>query len=133
MCYWLAILSVKKLRQYLPMLYVFLCWNINANVLFQGQNKLIVLLTDPLKADDTLQINVDKNGQRLEVKSIKRRNPYTLQFSMPGNFQPYNRLTFSVRHVLLSISWSLVISLIKLNTNLKIILSFWLFFKIFIF
>lgn len=49
-----------------------------------GQNKLIVLLTDPLTSEDKIQIHIDKNGQRIEVTSFKKRNPYTLQFSMPA-------------------------------------------------
>ncbi|VVC39489.1 Hypothetical protein CINCED_3A014689 [Cinara cedri] len=48
-----------------------------------GQNKLIVLLTEPLTSDDNVVITVDKNGHKIEVTSVTRRNPYTLQFKMP--------------------------------------------------
>lgn len=49
----------------------------------QGQNKLIVLLTEPLNSEDNVVITVDKNGHKIEVSSVTRRNPYTLQFKMP--------------------------------------------------
>ncbi|RZF39792.1 hypothetical protein LSTR_LSTR000440 [Laodelphax striatellus] len=48
-----------------------------------GQNKLIILLNDPLDEHDVIHISVDKNGTRLEPTSVKRRNPYTIQFAMP--------------------------------------------------
>lgn len=53
------------------------------NKLFQGQNKLIVLLSEPLKPEDNIVINIDKNGHKIEVTNVMRRNPYTLQFKMP--------------------------------------------------
>lgn len=28
---------------------------------------------------------MDKNGDMIEVKSVKRRNPYTLKFAMPNH------------------------------------------------
>lgn len=42
-----------------------------------------MLLAEPLNEDDTIRISVDKNGEIIEVKSMKRRNPYTLKFTMP--------------------------------------------------
>ncbi|XP_022205900.2 phosphoinositide 3-kinase adapter protein 1 isoform X2 [Nilaparvata lugens] len=48
-----------------------------------GQNKLIILLNDPLDEHDEIHVSVDKNGTRLEPTSVKRRNPYTIQFAMP--------------------------------------------------
>lgn len=53
------------------------------NALFQGQNKLIVLLAEPLTSEDNVVITVDKNGHRIEVTNVTKRNPYTLQFKMP--------------------------------------------------
>lgn len=55
-------------------------------IIFQGQNKLIVLLTEPLTSDDNVVITVDKNGHKIEVMSVTRRNPYTLQFKMPRQY-----------------------------------------------
>ncbi|XP_075215961.1 DBB domain-containing protein stumps isoform X2 [Lycorma delicatula] len=49
-----------------------------------GQSKLIVLLNEPLEVNDKIHITIDKSGQRLEANSVKRRNPYTLQFTMPA-------------------------------------------------
>lgn len=49
----------------------------------QGQNKVIVLLNEPTEKEDKLKVSVDKNGERLEISSVKRRNPYTLYFQMP--------------------------------------------------
>ncbi|XP_026806381.1 phosphoinositide 3-kinase adapter protein 1 isoform X1 [Rhopalosiphum maidis] len=48
-----------------------------------GQNKLIVLLSEPLVSEDNVIITVDKNGHKIEVTNVTRRNPYTLQFKMP--------------------------------------------------
>lgn len=50
----------------------------------QGQNKLIILLFDPVEANDNILINIDKNGEKIVVQSYKKRNPYTLQFPVPG-------------------------------------------------
>ncbi|PSN40924.1 hypothetical protein C0J52_16272 [Blattella germanica] len=49
----------------------------------EGQNKVIVLLNEPIEKEDKIKISVDKNGERLEILSVKRRNPYTLHFQMP--------------------------------------------------
>ncbi|XP_046674936.1 LOW QUALITY PROTEIN: phosphoinositide 3-kinase adapter protein 1-like, partial [Homalodisca vitripennis] len=49
-----------------------------------GQNKLLILLVDPLESTDNVQISIDKNGQKIEVTSFKKRNPYTLQFAVPA-------------------------------------------------
>lgn len=53
------------------------------NTFFQGQNKLIVLLSEPLTSEDNIVITIDKNGHKMEVTNVTRRNPYTLQFKMP--------------------------------------------------
>ncbi|KAJ8875860.1 hypothetical protein PR048_023763, partial [Dryococelus australis] len=49
----------------------------------EGQNKVLVLLNEPTSKDDKLKVSVDKNGERLAVAGVKRRNPYTLHFQMP--------------------------------------------------
>jgi hypothetical protein len=56
----------------------------NHVLIFQGQNKVIILLNEPIGKEDKLKITIDKNGECLEVTSVKRRNPYTLHFQMPG-------------------------------------------------
>ncbi|XP_014290772.1 phosphoinositide 3-kinase adapter protein 1 isoform X3 [Halyomorpha halys] len=48
------------------------------------QNKVLVLLNDPLCNADKINITIEKTGQKIEITSIKRRNPYTLQFTMPS-------------------------------------------------
>jgi hypothetical protein len=55
-------------------------------LLFQGQNKVIILLNEPSGKEDKIKITVGKNGESLEVTSMKRRNPYTLHFQMPGQY-----------------------------------------------
>jgi hypothetical protein len=67
------------------------CYNIIINIvnhilIFQGQNKVIILLNEPTGKEDKLKITIDKNGECLEVTSVKRRNPYTLHFQMPGEY-----------------------------------------------
>ncbi|XP_044741541.1 phosphoinositide 3-kinase adapter protein 1 isoform X2 [Chrysoperla carnea] len=48
-----------------------------------GQRRVIVLLNDPLQRDDIVKVSVDKSIEMIEVSTVKRRNPYTLQFSIP--------------------------------------------------
>ncbi|KAJ9591923.1 hypothetical protein L9F63_001525 [Diploptera punctata] len=50
----------------------------------EGQNKVIVLLNEPAEKEDKIKISVDKNGELLEISTVKRRNPYTLHFQMPA-------------------------------------------------
>lgn len=45
----------------------------------------MILLMDPLELSDRVDISIDKNGERIEVSSFKTRNPYTLQFIVPGD------------------------------------------------
>lgn len=49
-----------------------------------GQNKIVVMLNEPLMKDDWIKVKVEKIGQIIEITNIKRRNPYTLQCSIPG-------------------------------------------------
>ncbi|XP_055698201.1 phosphoinositide 3-kinase adapter protein 1 isoform X2 [Phlebotomus papatasi] len=48
-----------------------------------SQNKVVALLTEPLKREDTVIVKIEKSEEILEVSGIKRRNPYTLQFNVP--------------------------------------------------
>ncbi|XP_072754308.1 uncharacterized protein Stumps [Anoplolepis gracilipes] len=48
-----------------------------------GQNKIIVLLNDPLTAKDNVSVIVDRCGDAIEISNVKRRNPYALHFSIP--------------------------------------------------
>ncbi|XP_051156059.1 phosphoinositide 3-kinase adapter protein 1 isoform X3 [Leptopilina boulardi] len=48
-----------------------------------GHSKVIALLNDPLKIEDNVTIIVDRCGDAIDVSNVKRRNPYTLQFSIP--------------------------------------------------
>lgn len=41
------------------------------------------MLNDPLQRDDNIKVSVDKTVDMIEIMSVKRRNPYTLQFSIP--------------------------------------------------
>jgi len=49
----------------------------------QGQNKIIVLLNDPLNPRDNISVVVDRCGDAIDINNVKRRNPYALQFSIP--------------------------------------------------
>lgn len=49
-----------------------------------GQNKVVALLTEPLLKDDWIRIKIERSGEILEIVNFKKRNPYTLQFSIPG-------------------------------------------------
>lgn len=49
----------------------------------EGQNKVILLLNEPITKDDVLKIRVNKNGEFLDIIGPKRRNPYTLYFQIP--------------------------------------------------
>ncbi|XP_055586427.1 uncharacterized protein LOC129739072 isoform X2 [Uranotaenia lowii] len=48
-----------------------------------GQNKIIVIFVEPLVKDDWIKIKVEKGNEIIEITNIKRRNPYTIQFSIP--------------------------------------------------
>uniref|UniRef100_A0A336M6Y3 CSON012950 protein n=1 Tax=Culicoides sonorensis TaxID=179676 RepID=A0A336M6Y3_CULSO len=48
-----------------------------------GQNKVVVLLNDPLSKDDWIKIKIERTGHTSEVTNVKRRNPYAIQFNIP--------------------------------------------------
>lgn len=54
------------------------------NYLYQGQSRVIALLNDPIREEDSIKIMVDKKGEVIHIPSFKKRNPYTLQFDIPG-------------------------------------------------
>lgn len=51
-----------------------------------GQNKIVALLTEPLLKDDCFKVKIEKMGEIIEVTNVKKRNPYTLQITIPGGF-----------------------------------------------
>ncbi|XP_055847418.1 phosphoinositide 3-kinase adapter protein 1 isoform X2 [Episyrphus balteatus] len=48
-----------------------------------GQNKVVAMLNEPLDKDDVLKIMIEKSGELIEVRNFKRRNPFTIQFTIP--------------------------------------------------
>ncbi|XP_076662870.1 DBB domain-containing protein stumps isoform X3 [Andrena cerasifolii] len=48
-----------------------------------GHNRIIALLNDPLQPEDNVSVIVDRCGEAIDIAHVKRRNPYTLQFSIP--------------------------------------------------
>jgi phosphoinositide 3-kinase adapter protein 1 len=49
-----------------------------------GQNKVLVIFTEPLVKEDWIKVKIEKAGQMIEITNVKRRNPYTVQFVVPG-------------------------------------------------
>ncbi|XP_068632888.1 phosphoinositide 3-kinase adapter protein 1 [Battus philenor] len=48
-----------------------------------GQSRVIALLNDPIREEDSIKIMVDKKGEVINIPTFKKRNPYTLQFDIP--------------------------------------------------
>nr|XP_012151400.1 PREDICTED: phosphoinositide 3-kinase adapter protein 1 isoform X2 [Megachile rotundata] len=48
-----------------------------------GHNRIIALLNDPMRPEDNVSVIVDRCGEAIDIAHVKRRNPYTLQFSIP--------------------------------------------------
>ncbi|XP_043271568.1 mucin-5AC isoform X2 [Venturia canescens] len=48
-----------------------------------GQNRVLVILNDPLRPEDNVTVIVDRCGEAIEITHVKRRNAYVLQFSIP--------------------------------------------------
>ncbi|XP_041988074.1 phosphoinositide 3-kinase adapter protein 1 isoform X2 [Aricia agestis] len=48
-----------------------------------GQSRVIALLNDPIREEDSIKIMVDKKGEVIHIPTYKKRNPYTLQFDIP--------------------------------------------------
>lgn len=51
-----------------------------------GQSKIIAILVEPLVKDDWIKIKIEKANEIIEITNIKRRNPYTIQFNIPGKY-----------------------------------------------
>ncbi|KAL3279690.1 hypothetical protein HHI36_017196 [Cryptolaemus montrouzieri] len=62
------------------------CFSVSPKKIRQGQNSVFILLTYPLQKDDAIKISVEKNNEMIEVKNVKRRNPYTIKISVPDSF-----------------------------------------------
>lgn len=41
------------------------------------------MLTYPLQKEDVIKVSIERNNELTEIKSVKRRNPYTLKVSVP--------------------------------------------------
>lgn len=54
-------------------------------LLLQGQTTVLILLTHPLQKEDIVKVSIEKNDELIEIKSLKRRNPYTIKISIPDN------------------------------------------------
>lgn len=57
-----------------------------------GAAKVVALLAEPLGRDDIVRVLIEKStggggggGEELHIGGVKRRNPYTLQFSVPDS------------------------------------------------
>lgn len=50
---------------------------------------MIALLNDPVREEDSIKIMVDKKGEVIQIPTFKKRNPYTLQFDIPGKVSRY--------------------------------------------
>lgn len=49
----------------------------------KGQNKATVMFTEPLNKDDWIKVKIEKIGHSIDITNIKRRNPYTIHFTVP--------------------------------------------------
>lgn len=52
----------------------------------KNQNKVLVLLNDPITKEDQMTVTIIRNEESFEIPTVKRRNPYTLIFRMPEQF-----------------------------------------------
>lgn len=51
-----------------------------------GHNKLAVFLVEALQKDDIIKVKIEKLGDVFEISNIRRKNPFTLQLTIPGKF-----------------------------------------------
>lgn len=42
-------------------------------------------MTYPLQKEDIVKISIEKNGELFEMKTVKKRNPYIIKFTVPEN------------------------------------------------
>lgn len=59
---------------------------------FQNQNKVVVLLNEPISKEDVMRVTVTRNYEISEMTSVKKRNPFTLIFRMPEEFMSVSTL-----------------------------------------
>ncbi|XP_059470509.1 phosphoinositide 3-kinase adapter protein 1 isoform X2 [Neocloeon triangulifer] len=48
-----------------------------------AHNKVLVMLNEPVGPEDNLKITISKCGETVEVLTAKKRNPYTIMFTVP--------------------------------------------------
>ncbi|KAK4881124.1 hypothetical protein RN001_004443 [Aquatica leii] len=51
----------------------------------QGHNSVVIILTHPLQREDIIKVSIERNNEIVEIKSVKRRNPYTLKVTVPDS------------------------------------------------
>lgn len=51
-----------------------------------GHNKLVVFLVEALQKDDIIKVKIEKLGDIFEISNIRKKNPFTLQLTIPGKF-----------------------------------------------
>ncbi|CAB3364023.1 Hypothetical predicted protein [Cloeon dipterum] len=48
-----------------------------------AHNKVLVMLNEPIGQEDTVKISINKGGELIEVNNAKKRNPFTIMFTVP--------------------------------------------------
>ncbi|KAK5649603.1 hypothetical protein RI129_000632 [Pyrocoelia pectoralis] len=51
----------------------------------QGHGSVVIILTHPLQREDIVKVSIERNNEIIELKSVKRRNPYTLKITIPDS------------------------------------------------
>ncbi|KAF5304250.1 hypothetical protein FQA39_LY09777 [Lamprigera yunnana] len=51
----------------------------------QGHGSVVIILTHPLQREDIVKVSIERNNEIIEIKSVKRRNPYTLKVTVPDS------------------------------------------------
>ncbi|XP_031337881.1 phosphoinositide 3-kinase adapter protein 1 [Photinus pyralis] len=51
----------------------------------QGHGSVVIILTHPLQREDIVKVSIERNNEIVEIKSVKRRNPYTLKITIPDS------------------------------------------------
>jgi len=52
----------------------------------QAHNKVLVMLNEPIGPEDDLKVTINRCGEKIEVLTAKKRNPFTIMFTVPGRF-----------------------------------------------
>lgn len=45
---------------------------------------MLIMLTEPIEPEDKLKVTIIKGGEKIEVITAKKRNPFTIMFTVPG-------------------------------------------------